>query len=336
MASSITPPSEPTRGDWLGWISVAVLGGSAPAAINIAIAGAPPSVIAGVRTWLATALLVTYCYSTGRKLIPPTTDLGRRVWLYGFGAGFFGYAMPFTLFPLAQMEVSSIMAGIVMSFLPVMSVLLAALFAGEPLSKRGFVGVMIGTAGVLVLIGPAVLTGADGTITGIILLLCAVFGYAAMGVVMRRAPEFPARSFAATMMIAAAIMATPFALIEGFGEVTTGGWISILYLGLGPTGFTAIIIVTVVRRAGAGFLATSAYASPVISVALGILFFSEPLLINQVIGLLIIFSGVALTQNAFVRIQKAILPRIVTTAFPNRRTRSPDSSQSASPPRSDA
>lgn len=336
MASPISPPSEPTRGDWFGWIAVAILGGSAPAAINIAIAGAPPAVIAGVRTWLAAGLIIAYCYSTGRRLIPPTTELGRSVWFYGFGAGFFGYAMPFTLFPLAQMEVSSIMAGIVMSFLPVMSVLLAALFAGEPMSKRGFAGVLIGTLGVLVLIGPAVLRGADGTITGVILLLCAVFGYAAMGVVMRRAPEFPARSFAATMMIAAAIMATPFALLEGFDEVTTGGWVSILYLGLGPTGFTAIVIVTVVRRAGAGFLATSAYAAPVISVVLGVLFFSEPLLINQVVGLLIIFSGVALTQNVFVRIQKSIFPRIVTTAFPNKKTRSPDNSHNESPPRPEA
>jgi len=285
---------------------------------------------------MAAVLLVIYCYSTGRKLIPPTTPHGRAVWFYGAGAGFFGYAMPFTLFPLAQMEISSIMAGIVMSFLPVMSVLLAALFAGEPLSKRGVMGVLIGTLGVLVLIGPAVLSGAEGTIVGIVLLLCAVFGYAAMGVVMRRAPEFPARSFAATMMIAASFMAAPFALLEGFDEVTTKGWLAILYLGLGPTGFTAIVIVTVVRRAGAGFLATSAYASPVISVIFGILFFAEPLLINQVIGLLIIFGGVALTQNGFVRLQKSILPRIVTTAFPNKRTRSPDSSHTASPPRSDA
>lgn len=284
----------------------------------------------------AAIMLVTYALATGREMLPPWHPVGRKVWAYGAAAGFFGYAMPFSLFPIAQTQVSSIMAGIVMAFLPVMSIVMAALFAKEPLTKKSLVGVLIGTVGVLILLGPAIFSGAEATIVGILLLLCAVFGYASMGVVMRRAPEYPARSFAATMMASAALMTLPFMLMQGFSEVTTQGYLAMLYLGILPTGLTAIVIITVVRRAGAGFLATSAYASPVISVVFGLLFFSEPLLINQIIGLLTIFLGVALSQGNLTALQKKAWPRIVVAAFPRRRTRSPQSSQTASPPRADA
>ncbi|MEE4212336.1 MAG: DMT family transporter [Parvularcula sp.] len=331
----IAPPKEPNRADWALWALVAVLGGSAPAAINFAIAGAPPAVIAGVRIWAAAAILVVYVYATGRKIVSPLSKEGRAVWVYAAAAGFCGYALPFQLFPLAQLEVTSITAGIMMAFLPVLAVLAAWAFAGEPLTRKSFTGVVIGTVGVFILTGPAALAGAGGTLKGIGLLLIAICGYAGMGVVMRRAPEHPARSFAAAMMIAAAVMSTPFTLLEGFDGVTKQGWLAIAYLGLGPTGFTSIAIVTVVRRAGSSFLSTSAYVAPVVAMLLGIAFFAEPLMLNQILGLATILGGIALTQNAWVRFQKKIWPRIVVTAFPNKKTRSPVKTEDASPPRAE-
>lgn len=336
MVSSVAPPKHPGKADWIGWLMVAVGGGSAPSAINLAIETAGPALIAGVRVWSAAVLLLAYSYATGRKLAPLSTAEGRQVWGYAIAAGFLGYAMPFHLFPLAQMQVTSIMAGIVMAFLPVMAVMMAAIYAGEPLTRKSVAGVLVGSSGVLILIGPSVLGEAAGSLVGILLLLCAVFGYASMGVVMRRAPEFPARSFAAMMLLAAGVMSLPFTVMSHAGGVSTASWAAILYLGIVPTGINAIVIVTVVRRAGAGFMATSAYASPVLAVLFGLTFFAEPLFLYQVIGLLTILVGIALTQNAARNFQKNIWPRIVVRAFPNRKTRPPESSQSASPPRADA
>ncbi|MCQ8185407.1 DMT family transporter [Parvularcula maris] len=291
------PLKKPERGDWIGWAMVAVGGGSAPSAINLAIESAPPAVIAAFRIWAAAVLLLVYTYATGRRLVMPTSPAGLELWLYAAAAGFVGYAMPFFLFPYAQLQVSSIMAGIVMAFLPVMAVVFAALFAGEPMTKRSLGGVLVGSLGVLFLLGPAVFGGISGTALGILLLLLAVLGYAVMGVIMRRAPDHPARSFATMMMLAAAVMATPFAVGAELEGISAASWSAILFLGLVPTGINAIVIVTVVRRAGAGFLATSAYASPVIAVFFGISFFGEPLAATQILGLLTILAGVALTQS---------------------------------------
>lgn len=324
MSSSPVPPNDPNRADWLMWAAVAFVGGSAPAAINVAIEGAPALIIPGLRLWLAALVLVVFTLGTGRPLLSLRTKSDWVAWGYAAAAGASGYALPFTLFPLAQQEVSSIMAGIFMSFLPVVTVLAAAAFAGEPLTKRSVLGVLIGSLGVLILIGPAALTGAEGTLYGQGLLFLAILGYATTGIVMRRAPEVPVRSFTTAMMISAAVMTTPPLFFADWGAITREGWVAIAYLGLGPTGLIAICVVTVVRRAGASFLSTSAYVAPVVSVLLGVLFFAEAFEANQAIGLLTIFLGITLTRGVFVRIQKEILPRIMVTAFPNKRTRSPE------------
>ena len=297
-----TPLQKPNRSDWFAWGMVALGGGSAPSAINVAIETAAPIVIAGTRVWAAAIILLIYVIATGRHLASLRTDEGRRVWMYAAACGVTGYAIPFLLFPYAQLQVSSIMAGIIMAFLPVMAVIMAGLFAGEPMTRRSLSGVLVGSLGVLVLIGPALFGGVGGTVVGILLLLLAVFGYASLGVIMRRAPEWPPRSFAAMMMLSAAIVTTPFMFGASFEGVSVASWSSILFLGIIPTGINAILIVTTVRRAGAGFLATSAYASPVVAVIFGILIFSEPLTLFQVLGLLTILMGIALTQNAFARL----------------------------------
>ncbi|MEM6747738.1 MAG: DMT family transporter [Pseudomonadota bacterium] len=324
MSHTIAPPQEPNRADWLMWAAVAFVGGSAPAAINVAIEGAPPAIIAGVRLWLATLVLVVFTLGTGRPLLGIRTKADWIAWGYAAAAGATGYAIPFTLFPLAQQEVSSIMAGIFMSFLPVITVLVAAAFAGEPLTRRSLAGVAVGTVGVLILIGPAALTGAEGTLYGQGLLMLAILGYAATGIVMRRAPEVPVRSFTTAMMLCSAIITTPPLFFADWSAVNGQGLWALAYLGLGPTGLTAICVVTVVRRAGASFLSTSAYVAPVVSVILGIIIFSEAFTLNQAVGLLTIFLGISLTRGVFARLQKEILPRIIVTAFPNKRTRSPD------------
>ena len=115
------------------------------------------------------------------------------------------------------------------------------------------------------------------------------------------------------MMLAASLMLTPFALTADADGVSWQSWTAIAYLGLIPTGINAILIITTVRRAGAGFMSTSSYASPVLAVIFGIAFFAEPLFGYQALGLVTILAGIALTQNAFARLQKLIWPRIVVT-----------------------
>ena len=286
--------ANPTRTDWLMMLGVAVLGGSSFAAVEVAVETASPLLIGCLRLWIGFAFMAVHTKLSGRPFLPWRP---RRAWAYAGAAGLFGYALPMTLIPLAQQTVTSILASVYQAFMPVMTVLLAAAFADEVLTRAKLTGFALGTAGVLVLVGPDALAGVlTADVIAQAMLLAAIFGYAAAGVVMRRAPDVPARGFAMAFLLLGAVMATPGAVMAGADGVGPAAWAAIAYLGLFPTGITAIFIILTVRRVGAGFLAMSAYAAPVVAIALGTLFLDEAPGAREFAGLAAILCGVAIAQ----------------------------------------
>ena len=280
-------------------LAVAVIGGAAFAGIEVAIETAAPTTVAAARLWIGAALMLGYAASRGARLPPLRAGEG-----WGFAAlvGLVGYAVPFTLFPTAQQTVSSVAAGVVMAFLPLGTLLLAGLALGEPLTPRKLLGFALGLVGVLVMIGPAALrlaAGAGAELGAQLMLLAAVTSYAVANVLMRRAPSVRPSAFAAMFLLCGAIWATPAAILSGAADVSVRSWIAILVLGLLPTGATSVLILMVVRRAGAGFFALSAYAAPLVALALGVVWLEEPLLPRQVAGLALILAGLAAAGTGF-------------------------------------
>ena len=294
----MTPPPAPARiTDWAMMLSVAVIGGSAFAGIEVAIETAPPATVAAARLWIGALLMLGYAWVRGAALPPLRAGTG---WGYAALVGLVGYALPFTLFPLAQRTVSSVTAGVVMAFLPLATLLLASLAVGERLTRRKAVGFALGLLGVLVMIGPTALGRAASAELGAqILLLLAVAGYASANVLMRAAPALRPSAFAAMFLLAGAVLATPGAVAAGAGGVSARSWAAILLLGVFPTGATAILILMVVRRAGAGFFALSAYAAPLVALALGVIWLDEALAPRQVVGLVLILAGLVAAGTGF-------------------------------------
>lgn len=278
-------------------LTVAVVGGSAFAGIEVAIETAPPATVAAARLWIGAALLLAYARSRGAALPPLRAGEG---WGHAALVGLVGYALPFTLFPLAQQTVSSVAAGVVMAFLPLATLLLAGLTVGERLTPRRLAGFALGLAGVLVMIGPAAIAQAASAELGAqLLLLLAVCGYASANVLMRAAPPVRPSAFAAMFLLAGALWATPAALLAGAEAVSGRSWAAIALLGAFPTGGTAILILQVVRRAGAGFFALSAYAAPLVALALGIVWLGEAVAPRQLAGLVLILAGLTAAGTGF-------------------------------------
>ncbi|WOI52354.1 DMT family transporter [Parvularcula sp. LCG005] len=303
----------PTPQHWLILMIIVVCGGSSFSGIRIAVETAPPAVVAAGRLWVATLMLAVYMKATGREMLP-LREGGRLSpsWIFALFIGLAGYAVPMTLFPFAQQHVSSMLAGIYMAFMPLVTVILAATFADEPLTVRKITGFAAGTLGVIILIGPDALSHllSDSVIAQGALLL-ATTGYAISSVLTRRAPPAAARSFAVAIMLLAAIAATPLAIREGLREsaISIRSWLAIVYLGLVPTGLTAILIINVVRGAGAGFMAMGNYLTPGVAIILGMLMFGETLEWRFLFGLIAILTGVAIAQPGPIAFLRAKLQR---------------------------
>ena len=299
--SEKVPPAVPTAQDWMLLGLITVLGASGFAGIKVSVETAPPSIVAAGRIWVGAALLYLYMKATGRKLPPLKEQGGGWSPLWGFAAavGVASYTFPMFVIPVAQLSVSSLLAGIYMAFMPIATVVLAALFADEPLTRQKLAGAIIGTLGVIFLIGPMGLQGIfTQSVFAQLLLILGATGYAVGSVITRRAPEAPARSFATMMMLTAGLAATPLALMDlrQLGEVSITSWLGIIYLGVVPTGMTSIMIILVVRRVGAGFMALCNYLIPIMAIIYGVVLFGETLAWRYAIGLCTILVGIALVQ----------------------------------------
>lgn len=299
-----TGPADATPLDWMLLALLTALGGSSFTFIHAAIETAPPAFVGVTRLWIAALLLYIVMRAKGRRFPPilVRTNEGlrpHRVWASMALVGAIGYAIPFLIFPWAQQFVPSGLAGVYMAFMPLWTIGLAHFFADEPLTANKAVGFALGAAGVAILMGPDAIAGAGAaSVLAQASLLLATLLYACSAVISRRAPPVRPRVFSAGGVLCGATFATPALLFTpvDLDAITLKSWLSILALAAGPTALAGFVIVMLIRRAGAGFMALANYVTPLWAVALGALLFGERLGLNVFVALALIFFGVAVSQ----------------------------------------
>ncbi len=303
MAKPVPTETAPQLYDWLLFAVIIAVGGSSFAMIRGAVETAPPAAVTVGRLWVGAIFLYVVMRRAGRQLPPllePGAPLGLNAeWRWMIAISVIGYMIPFLIFPWAQQFIDSGLAGIYMAFMPIWTVALAFLFAGESLNARKIIGFAMGFAGVVILIGPGVIGEAASTsIVAQLMLLVATVGYAAAAVITRRAPPIKPRVFAAGTLIASAVITTPalFFADLSISEWSVAGVLNIVGLGLGPTGFAGLVLIVLIQRTGAGFMALANYLTPLWAVAMGAAIFGERLSTNALVALVVILCGVAISQ----------------------------------------
>ncbi|MEE9329898.1 MAG: DMT family transporter [Parvularculaceae bacterium] len=301
MAKHTTEFPKPTMFHWLLLLAIVFIGGSSFAGIKYGLETATPGLVAAGRLWIGAILLTLYARATGRKF-PPLISNGKpsKHWLFMLAGGIVGYAIPFTLFPIAQQSVSTMLAGIYMALMPLMTLVMAYFFVGEAMTRRKVLGFVMGAVGVVVLIGPSALSGASsGDLTAQLILIAAILCYSAYGIIAAKAPKMQARSYGAGVIICAALASTIPLFLWGqdWSALSWRSGAGILFLGIFPSGIATIIIIVLIQQVGASFTSLGAYGAPPVAIVLGIILFDEPLKPTFLIGLLIILSGLAISQS---------------------------------------
>ena len=162
-------------------------------------------------------------------------------------------------------------------------------------------GLLIGFAGVVVLVGPWSSTGGD-SIAGQLACLAASASYGFAFVYTRRnlsGAGLPSVVLAAAQLLAATVillLLAPFVATAPM-HLTTRVVLSVLALGAGGTGLAYLIFHGLVRDTGATFTSTVTYLSPVVAVALGVAVLDEPVVWNLFVGALIIIVGVGVAEG---------------------------------------
>ena len=287
--------------NWLRITALGIIWGASFMSTTVALQGTGPLMVVAIRLCLGAALLVSIAYATGHGLPPLRGRTAGRIWISVLALALCSNAIPFALLSWGQQVVASGFAGVCMAAVPLLILPLAhVLVPGERLSLRRLAGLLIGTVGVVVLIGPGAFrsTGDDLELLARLACIGAACGYAVGAILTRLCPAVDLLALAAAVLLVAAVVFTPYALyVEGLPQaMPLKSALALLFLGLFPTGAAQVLLVHVIRDAGPVFMSLVNYQVPVWSVIFGVTVLAEPLPPSLLLAMVLILSGVVLSQ----------------------------------------
>ncbi|RLK10231.1 DMT family transporter [Ruegeria conchae] len=286
---------QPDHRDWSGIAALGLIWGATFMVVAIALEGYGPITVATARTTLGAVTLLMLMRITRRKM----PAMSAQLWWFVTVIGVLSTALPFVLLSWGQQYVPSAFAGLSMAAVPLMVLPLAHFFSDEPMYVRRLVGVSLGFSGALVLIGPGLAQLGQGA-EPLAQLACigAAFCYASSSVITRRCPPIDPITLSALTLVVGAVILLPIMLMTE-GTPTwqgTRSGLAIIILGLIPTAFATLLRVSIIRSAGSVFMTLVNYQVPIWSMVFGAWILSEALPLRFYIALLMILTGLAISQ----------------------------------------
>lgn len=302
----MTPQRTLTPRAWTELLLIALIWGGSFLATRLALNEVGVHTIVALRCLGACVIL--WGVVALRGLTVPRSP---KIWFAFFILGLLNNAIPFTLITWAQLSVPSGLAAILNASTAILGVLLASIvFRDERLTMRRLVGVLVGFAGVVIVIGPDVLHRLDLTSLAQIALIGAAFSYACAGAVGRIAARGLAPQVAAAGMLTfSALLTIPLALAtEGLPQIrTASGWGALLYLAAGSTALAYLLYYRLLASAGAGNTSLSTLLVAPIAIVLGAVVLDETLPLRA-------FAGFAALGLGLLVIDGRIFSRVRTRA----------------------
>jgi drug/metabolite transporter (DMT)-like permease len=209
-------------------------------------------------------------------------------------------ALPFVLFGWAQTHIASGLASILNATTPIWGVLVAhCLTRDERLTPAKAIGVLLGFAGVVTMIGPSLLTSMGGAGLPQLACVAASLSYALAAVWAKRfkAMGISAESVTAGQLAAGAIVMLPiaFAVERPWAQAMPSATAvaAIFALALVCTAFAYVLYFRLIDSAGATNALLVTLLVPPTAILLGAAFLEETLAPQDFAGLALIAAGLA-------------------------------------------
>jgi drug/metabolite transporter (DMT)-like permease len=281
--------------EWLMLISLSLLWGGSFFFTNVALQALPPLTLVVLRVGLA-ALVLHLVLRAWRLRMPRD----RRVWRTFLCMGLLNNAVPFGLIAWSQTHIASGLAAILNATTPLLAVIVAHIVTSdEKMTGRRLLGVLVGLAGVAVMLSPALQTGMESDALGQLAVLCAALSYACAGVYGRRFRVMGVSPLvtAAGQVSASALMLLPLALfidrpwtiaVPSLRVVSAVVGIAVL-----STALAYVLYFRILATAGATNLLLVTFLIPLSAILLGWALLGERLDPRNYLGMALISGGLA-------------------------------------------
>lgn len=222
----------------------------------------------------------------------------KKYWKYLIIVGLFGNGIPAFLFTKAETGISSSLAGMLNSLVPLFTITLGVLFFKVPTNKLKFIGVFIGLIGAVMLItGNGFNIGESETSYSFYVIaatLCYAISVNTIKKYLQEVNSIVVSSFAFLFIgppLLIYLFTTDFVYTTFNNPEATTALSYIFILSLFGTAFSLIIFNMLVKQTSALFASTVTYLIPVFAIMWGVL---DGELINliQVLGIVVILVGI--------------------------------------------
>lgn len=291
------PPSSTTRLAYGAWVAVCLLWGTTYLAIRIGLETVPPMLLGGFRWTIAGALILLVMRlrrdaMPGRAEWPTLAVLG--VLLIGFGNGGVVWA---------EQTLPSGLTAVLVAVVPFW-MLGVEWVAGSaaPLDARRLVGLLVGFAGIVLLVWPELELGQGAAfLLGVLATQLACLGWALGSTYSRRRrPSENVLAVAAYQMLFGGL--AMFAAGSLTGEwpalvfnARTGSAVLYLVVFGSLAGFTAYAYA--LKHLPVATVSLYAYVNPVIAMVLGTLVLAEPMSLRVAVAGVVVLAGMAIVRR---------------------------------------
>ena len=222
---------------------------------------------------------------------------------------------PWYLITEAERQISSSLAGLLITTVPFIAAFFVGLLgdrsAWHPLTVLGLI---VGFAGVVSLVGIDVFSG-ELALTPVLMMLAAAVGYAVAPIIANRMPtEVPTLGVIALSLTVVTVVYAPFAAVTLPADIAASpnipAWLSVVVLGVVCSALAFVIFFAVIREIGPARASLITYVNLAVAAFLGIVFLAEPVTPGILIGFpLVVVGSYLASQQRQVFVRKKNLPK---------------------------
>lgn len=291
--------------DWGVIMLLSLLWGGAFFMIELGLRGFPPNTLVFLRMALAVPPMLLILKIMGHHM-----PRDRQSWQRLFVLGAINAAFPFILFFWGQTRIESGLASILNATTPLWGVVTAHfLTKDEKAAPARVIGVLLGLAGIIVMVGTEALGGISGSVLAQLACLAATLLYALAAVYARTLSQTTMTPLviATGQVVTAAIIMLPVMLIvdQPWALPSAGwdAWAGALGLAIPSTAIAYFFYFRLIDRAGASNAMLVAFIMPVVAIILGVVALGETVEAKEIAGAVLIALGL-------IAIDGRLLPRL--------------------------
>lgn len=291
MTAAPLPQTHARATDWLLLIGPGVIWGASFLFIAEGLEAVGPNGVTFVRILVGFATLA--CFPGAWRPVPWSAWAGLAA------VGVLWMAFPLSMFPHAELRVSSALTGMLNGAVPLFTALVASLMARRAPSRGVLIGLAVGIAGGVLIAWPAIGEGRSQT-DGVLLILAALASYGvALNVASPLQQRFGALPVIWRAQAVALLLTAPLGLPELLdARWTPGPLLSLIALGALGTGVAYVLLVVAAGRVGTTRASGTTFLIPPVALALGVAVRGEQVAWLSIVGAAVCVVGAWILRRA--------------------------------------